>query len=136
MEVLLTPVPEDREGAIERSVTTFRKIGSPGLIEESEIRRLAAEAWDRGVNPTGPMRQLTAILSSGDRTEALRKLKVPSLVIHGKVDPLVPFACGEATAAAIPGARLLAIEGMGHDMPRSLWPTLVESITELARQSA
>src|SRR5512143_392627 len=119
MAVLLTPPPPDREGAIARGVEVFRTIGSPGFpFDEAEIRRLGALTYDRGFNPSGTARQLVAILASGDRTERLRALHLPALVIHGQDDPLVPFPAGEATAQAIPDATLLAIDGMGHDMPR------------------
>ena len=79
----------------------FRTIGSPGFpFDEAEVRRLATLAYDRGFNPTGTARQLVAILASGSRTERLRDLRLPTLVIHGKDDPLVPFAAGEDTAEA------------------------------------
>ncbi len=134
--VLLTPSPTDREGAIERGVTVFRTIGSPGFpFEEDEVRRLATLAFDRGFNPTGTARQLAAILASGSRVERLHDLHVPTLVIHGTDDPLVPFAAGEDTARSIPGATLLAIEGMGHDMPRPVWPRLIDAICEVAARA-
>jgi len=130
--VLLTPQPDTREAAIERGVMVFRTIGSPGFpFDEEEVRRLATQSWERGANPTGVMRQLVAVLASGDRTEALRALRIPSLVIHGKEDPLVPVESGIATAKAIPEAKLVLIEGMGHDMPRPVWPQLVEEISAL-----
>lgn len=136
MAVLLTPPPADRAGAIERGVTVFRTIGSPGFpFEEDEIRALATRAYDRGVNPTGVARQLVAILASGSRVEALGALRMPSLVVHGVEDPLVPFPAGEDTARAIPGAALLAIEGMGHDMPRPVWPRLIDAIHTVARRA-
>ncbi len=132
--VLLTPQPDTREEAIERGVMVFRTIGSPGFpFDEEEVRDLATQCWDRGANPAGVMRQLVAIVASGNRTEALRSLGVPSLVIHGKEDPLVPVEAGMATAAAIPNAKLVLIDGMGHDMPRPLWPRLIEEISAIAR---
>jgi pimeloyl-ACP methyl ester carboxylesterase len=134
--VLLTPQPTSREAAIERGVMVFRIIGSPGMFDEQEIRELATQSYDRGMNPAGVMRQLVAILGSGSRNEALRKLQVPALVIHGKVDPLVPFAAGEDTAASIPSAELLAIDGMGHDMPRPLWPRIIDAVTELTERAS
>jgi pimeloyl-ACP methyl ester carboxylesterase len=136
MAVLLTPPPSDRAGAIERGVTVFRTIGSPGFpFEEDEVRRLATLAYDRGFNPTGTARQLVAILASGSRVERLHGLRVPTLVIHGKADPLVPFEAGEDTAQAIPGATLLAIEGMGHDMPRPTWAPMINAICDLAARA-
>ncbi len=137
LAVLISPAPMDREGAIEHGVMIFRTIGSPGsLFEEAQIRKLSTLQYDRGFNPAGVLRQLAAIIVSGSRKEALAKLRVPTLVIHGKVDPLIPFECGVDTAASIPGARLEAVEGMGHDMPTVLWPRLVESISDHASRSA
>lgn len=135
LAVLLAPPPTTREESIERSVTVFRTIGSPGFpFDEAGVRERAERSYERGFNPAGTVRQLVAILASGSRTEALRSVDTPALVIHGKDDPLVPLAAGQDTAAAIPGAELLAIDGMGHDMPRALWPRLVEAIgTVVAR---
>ncbi len=132
---LLGPPPTTREEAIERGISVFHTIGSPKYVDENEIRDLAARQYDRGFNPTGVMRQLVAILSSGSRNEALRRLSVPALVIHGRIDPLVPFAAGEDTAASIPGARLLALDDMGHDMPKPLWPQIIDAICEVAAQA-
>ena len=136
MSVLLAPPPTSRDEAIERSVTVFRTIGSPGFeFDEPEVRRRAALSFDRGFNPAGTVRQLVAVLASGSRTEALKAVRVPTLVVHGKDDPLVPFAAGQDTAAAIPGARLLAIAGMGHDMPKAIWPQLIDAISALAARA-
>ena len=134
MAVLLTPVPAEREANIERGVQVFRTIGSPGFpFDEARVRARAGRAYDRGFHPQGVARQLVAIVASGSRREALRKLRVPTLVIHGTGDPLVPLACGVDTADAIPGAQRLFIEGMGHDLPRGAWPQIVDAITTLAR---
>jgi pimeloyl-ACP methyl ester carboxylesterase len=128
---LIEPMPTERAGAIEHGVRMFRAIGSPGFpFEEDRIRSLAALQFDRGMDPAGVLRQLTAVLASGDRTEKLRRVTAPTLVVHGKADVLVPFAGGEKTAAAIPGSRLEAVEGMGHDLPIALWPRLVGWIAE------
>ena len=136
MAVLLTPPPPDRAGAIERGVQVFRTIGSPGFpFDEEEVRRLAGLSYDRGFNPNGTARQLVAILASGSRVERLRELRVPTLVIHGKDDPLVPFEAGQDTANAIPGAAMLAIEGMGHDMPRETWARIIDGICDLAARA-
>jgi pimeloyl-ACP methyl ester carboxylesterase len=88
-------------------------------------------AFDRGFNPPGVARQMTAILASGSRRTKLRSVRIPTLVIHGTDDPLVPLAGGVDTADAIPGAERLFIEGMGHDLPRGAWPTIVDAITRL-----
>jgi pimeloyl-ACP methyl ester carboxylesterase len=137
LAILISPAPMDRAGAIEHGVQMFRTIGSPGaLFEEAQIRKLSTLQYDRGFNPAGILRQLAAIIVSGSRKEKLAKLRIPTLVIHGKVDPLIPFECGADTAASIPGARLEAVEGMGHDMPTVLWPRLVEWISDHASRSA
>jgi pimeloyl-ACP methyl ester carboxylesterase len=131
--VLLRRAPRDKDAAVEYFVRVFRLIGSKGSpVDEDRVRRLAAEAYERGHNPAGTGRQLAAIMASGDRSEALRRLRVPTTVFHGRDDPLVPFSGGRATADAIPGARLIAIPGMGHDLPREIWPQLVDAVAETA----
>lgn len=131
MAVLLTPAPTERDAVIERSVEVWRTIGSPGFpADEDEIRAQAARAFDRGMNPAGVARQLVAILASGHRRDALGAVRMPTLVIHGADDPLIPEAGGRDTAASVPGAELLRIEGMGHDLPRALWPRIVDAIAK------
>ena len=101
----------------------FKVIGSRGLPrDENQIREIATLSYDRGVDAAGSGRQLAAIQAGGDRTAALRRIKAPTLVIHGTKDPLIRPSGGKATARAIPGAKLELIEGMGHDMPRVIWP--------------
>jgi pimeloyl-ACP methyl ester carboxylesterase len=135
--VLLRTAPRDKDAAVEYFVRVFRVIGSKGFPpDEDRVRRHAAEAYDRGHSPAGTGRQLAAILASGDRTERLRRLHVPALVFHGRDDPLVPFRAGRATAEAIPGARLIAIPGMGHDLPRQVWPQLVDAVAETAAKAS
>ncbi|MGE5408866.1 MAG: alpha/beta fold hydrolase [Syntrophothermus sp.] len=132
--VLLGRPPASREEVVERAVKTFRVIGSPAFpFEEGRIRELAGLSYDRGHNAAGVARQLHAVLASGDRTAALHGLKLPATVIHGTRDPLVRPSGGRATARAIPGARLRMIEGMGHDLPRPLWPEFVDDIAAAAR---
>ncbi|MFL5897782.1 MAG: alpha/beta fold hydrolase [Solirubrobacterales bacterium] len=127
--LLLGKPPREREAAIERVVKTFKTIGSPGYpFEEQRIRDLAGRSFDRGHSQAGIARQLHAITASGDRAPHLRELDVPTVVIHGKSDVLVNPSGGRATARAIPAARLKMIDGMGHDLPRALWPTFVEEI--------
>jgi pimeloyl-ACP methyl ester carboxylesterase len=134
--VLLGKPPHGREAAIERAVKTFKVIGSPGYpFEEDRIREIAGRSYDRGHGTAGIFRQLHAITASGDRTRALRGVRVPTAVIHGKEDPLVRPAAGRATARAVPGARLKMIDGMGHDLPPALWPTFVEAITANATRA-
>ncbi|WP_256862843.1 alpha/beta fold hydrolase [Microbispora sp. GKU 823] len=103
-------------------------------MDVERVTRLAAEAYDRGFDPAGTARQFNAIRISGDRTEGLRGLSVPALVIHGEDDPLVTPEGGTATADAIPGAKLLTFPGMGHDLPRPLWPVIAEAIAELTER--
>lgn len=126
------PPPADRAGVLEQALRTWSVIGSPGYeLDRERVERLAGLAYDRGHDPAGTARQLAAVLASGDRTEALAGLDVPTLVIHGADDQLVPLAGGRATAAAIPGAELMVLPGMGHDLPRPLWPEIVDAITRL-----
>jgi pimeloyl-ACP methyl ester carboxylesterase len=133
MAVLLGRPPRGREAAIERSVKTFSVIGSPGYpFDEDRIRLISGRAYDRGHSAAGVLRQLHAITASGDRTQALRDVHVPTTVIHGNRDPLVRPAGGRATARAIPNARLKMIDGMGHDLPRQLWPVFAEQIASNA----
>ncbi len=125
-----------REAAIEHAVKIFRIIGSPGYpMDETRIREVAGASYDRSHNRAGIARQLHAITASGDRTRALRTVHVPTTVIHGASDPLVRPVAARAMARAIPRARLRTIEGMGHDLPRELWPTLVEEIAATAARA-
>jgi pimeloyl-ACP methyl ester carboxylesterase len=133
---LLSPPASDRQEAIDRTVSIFRIIGSPGFdLDEAELRELAGLSYDRADDPLGVARQLLAIIASGDRTERLRSISVPTLVIHGAGDPLVDVSGGRATAAAVPGAELDVIEGMGHDLPRALWPEITERIAALVQRA-
>src|SRR6185295_18862239 len=136
MPALLTTPPADRDGYAEQVVLAVRAIGSPGFeADEERLRQRARESFDRGYYPEGTARQLVAILASGDRTEALRRLDVPTVVIHGTDDALIDVSGGTATAAAIPGAELELIEGMGHDLPRELWPRFVDLIVANAERA-
>ncbi len=135
--VLLSKRPNDREAFIERAVNTFRVIGSPGYeFDEQRVREMAGRAFDRGSSAAGVARQLHAITASGDRTAGLESLELPATVIHGNRDPLVRPSGGRATAAAIPGARLKIIDGMGHDLPRALHPVLADEIEATAARAA
>jgi pimeloyl-ACP methyl ester carboxylesterase len=132
----LRAAPSDREGFIEHMVRVFAAIGSPGELRDTEdVRQLAAASYDRDHDPAGPGRQLAAIIAAGNRTAEMRRITAPTLVIHGTADRLVAPSGGRATARAIPGARLLPIRGMGHDLPRALWPQLIEAIAGHARDS-
>ncbi|HEY3144472.1 MAG TPA: alpha/beta fold hydrolase [Acidimicrobiales bacterium] len=134
LQVLLGPPAQNVEEAMDRSVVNASIWGSPELYTETEVRERARRNWERHYDPNGSARQLAAILASGDRTERLRSLEVPTLVIHGTADTLIPQVGGEATAAAVPDAKLLIIEGMGHDLALPLWSQLVEAITGHAAQ--
>lgn len=136
MSVLLSPPVTGRQENIDRAVTVFRTIGSPGFeFDEAMVRDIAGRSFDRGFHPEGVARQLVAILASGNRKEKLASVRVPTLVIHGNKDPLVPFACGVDTAEAIPGAKMVEIDGMGHDMPRAVWPRMIDEICALAARA-
>jgi pimeloyl-ACP methyl ester carboxylesterase len=134
---LLRPVATTREEAIEASVEGSKVIGSPKYsTDEALLRQRAGAAFDRCYCPEGTARQLAAILASPDRTEGLRGVHMPFLVIHGQDDPLVTVSGGEATAAAVPGAKLLVIPGMGHDLPEALWGEILEAIATNAALAA
>jgi pimeloyl-ACP methyl ester carboxylesterase len=121
----------DRQGAIEAAVATWRLIGSPGFpFDEAELRRTLELSYDRGYNPAGAGRQLAAIIASGDRTAQLRGITAPTVVIHGTRDRMVMPSGGRETAKAIPGAKLVMIDGMGHDLPRGAWDRIVDAIVE------
>ena len=134
--VLLATPPREREAYVERAVEVYEKIGSPGFERDVEnLRRIAGLAFDRRQDPRGAGRQMMAILASGDRTADLRRIRVPTLVVHGTADRLVALSGGKAVAKAIPGARLMLIEGMGHDLPRGVWPRLVDGIAATAARA-
>jgi pimeloyl-ACP methyl ester carboxylesterase len=129
---LMAPPARDRDGAIERALSSARAIGSPGFpLDEEAVRDRASRSFDRAFDPPGVARQLVAVLASPDRTPRLHQLNVPTLVIHGADDALIDVSGGRATAAAIPAAELVIIEGMGHDLPRALWPELAGHIGNL-----
>jgi pimeloyl-ACP methyl ester carboxylesterase len=125
-----------REQYIAHFERLFAAIGSTGLPREpEEIRELAALSYDRDHDPAGAGRQLAAIIASGDRTRELRKVVAPTLVVHGTADPLVSPSGGRATARAIKGAKLMNVAGMGHDLPRAVWPRLIDAIVDNAARA-
>jgi pimeloyl-ACP methyl ester carboxylesterase len=129
LALLMAPAPSDRDAVIESAVKGAAVIGSTGYPRHDDtIRRLAAASYDRGFHPDGAARQLVAIASAPDRTEALRAVRCPTLVIHGEADPLIDCSGGRATAEAIPGADLWMIPGMGHDVPAELFAPIAERI--------
>jgi pimeloyl-ACP methyl ester carboxylesterase len=135
-EALLTPPPVEREAMIEHGVWLSSRTSGPAHFDPEESRRRRARAVDRAVNTAGTARQFAAIAAARSRVEALGRLRVPALVIHGEADPLVPVENGRRTAAAIPGARLLLFPTMGHDLPEPFWPEIVEAIAETAGRAA
>ncbi|MEV0615312.1 alpha/beta fold hydrolase [Nonomuraea sp. NPDC050404] len=130
--VLMRRPPEGREAVVEQSVRNWSVIGSPAYdLDPGKLAERAGRAYDRCFDPAGTARQMAAIMASGDRREALAQVRIPTLVLHGEADPLVPLVGGQATAAAVPGARLVTYPGMGHDLPRALWPDFAAEITKL-----
>jgi len=129
MSTVMAPPATTRRGYQDAVVHHSHVWGSPGLFDEERLRETAGRAWDRGYNPAGTARQVLAILSSGSRSADLARLSVPTLVIHGTADTLVQPSGGERTAEVIPDAKLLVIEGMGHDLAPPLWPQIVDAVT-------
>ena len=126
--LLSRPAGKGLDAAIDHSVRLFKTIGSPGFpMRDAELRDIVGAAARRSFYPAGILRQMVAVLADHSRADALASLTAPTLVVHGKADPLVPFACGEDTARRIPGARLVGIDGMGHDLP----PGVVERLLKL-----
>jgi pimeloyl-ACP methyl ester carboxylesterase len=124
-----------KEDYVERAVKLFRAVGSKRRFDEDYVREGAALAWDRGLNAAGTGRQLAAITADGDRSKRLARITAPTLVIHGKDDRLVAPSGGKATAKAIKGAKLLLVDDMGHDLPRPIWPKLIDAIVENTRRA-
>jgi pimeloyl-ACP methyl ester carboxylesterase len=130
------PPTVDRDTAIAASLATFALIGSPGFAHDDDYRTgLASLSYDRGYDLDGQRRQLAAVAVQTDRTAALAKLTVPTLVIHGLADPLVDVSGGLALAKTIAGARFVGFSGMGHDLPPALWPTFAAEITAHVRRA-
>ena len=122
--------PPDDAGAIEATLETRELLATPGTFDATAERALITAAIERSFDPAGIGRQLAAIWASGDRTDRLRALDVPTLVIHGTGDDLVGLSGGEATAQAVPGARMVAIVDMGHDLPRRHWGEILGAMLE------
>lgn len=130
---LLRPPGRTEEAYVASSVHLAARIHGRGFaLDRDEAAQQARRAFARGVHPEGFARQLMASLSHGDRSEALRFVRTPTLVVHGDDDPLIPWRAGAATARAIPGARLEVIAGMGHGLPRALWDRLAALIVDHA----
>jgi pimeloyl-ACP methyl ester carboxylesterase len=136
LALLLAPAARDRDAAVQRVIDTYRVVGSPGFeFDESALRERAGLSFDRAYDPAGVARQLAAVLTTPDRTRALKGISVPTLVIHGSDDALVDVSGGRATAATVPGAELLVVDGLGHDPPRTMWPKITDRITALIERA-
>ena len=139
MALMMRPAPnpvDDEAGFIAHSVAFARHIaGSADPFDEETHRALVIEELRRGHSPGGFARHLAAMVVAGDRRARLATIKVPALVIHGVEDPLIPPACGEDTAASIPGAEVVIIERMGHDLPPAAYVTVVDAIERNARRA-
>jgi pimeloyl-ACP methyl ester carboxylesterase len=134
---LLVPPGRTRPERVEHSLTVRRLINGAGVpYDEGRARRKAERAVDRCFHPDGGLRQIAAILAAPDRAPALGRLTIPTLVIHGEEDPLVPPDNGRQTAAALPNARLIMIPGMGHNLPERVWSDVVDAIVALASSAA
>ncbi len=134
LAVLLTPPPSSRDDYVDRSAN-FAVWSSKRYFDAELVRRMAAAAYDRSFYPEGAARQLAAIYKSGDRTARLRDVDVPMLVIHGLDDTLIAPSGGRRTAELVPGATLLEVADMGHDLPEPLWPQLVDAIVAHAERA-
>jgi pimeloyl-ACP methyl ester carboxylesterase len=128
-ELLLSRPATDRQAYLDGAVAGRRVLGSVDELRDDDlVREIAARAFDRGIYPEGTGRQLAAIIASGDRTPRLRELDLPTVVIHGEIDPLIGVSGGKATAAAIPGSELVLIESMGHDLPPPAWERITDAL--------
>jgi len=129
---VVAPAPDEREAYIDHNMNVWRRIWSPGFPFEAERARTFLEkSYDRSYYPQGMARQNVAVIAGGNRKQSLASLKVPAVVIHGTDDPLIPVEAGRDTAQAIPGARLLMIDGMGHDMPKGTWAEIITAISQV-----
>jgi pimeloyl-ACP methyl ester carboxylesterase len=135
--ILMAPPPATKEEFFVRFAQTWKILRGGSFPEDEALDRSRAErTYERGLNPAGVGRQLRAILASGSRKERLRAVKAPTLVIHGSVDPLVRPEGGKDTAASIPGAKFLLVEGMGHALPIPMWPPVIDAIDKHAHGAA
>jgi pimeloyl-ACP methyl ester carboxylesterase len=129
--VLFTPAPVTLDAYLPHYERVWNVLRGPGFPQDEALDAERARAvFARGLNPAGTARQLAAIFASGNRKPALRAVRVPTLVIHGDADPLVPVAHGVDVADAVPGAHLLRIARMGHALPVAMWPQIIEAIAQ------
>ena len=132
MSVLMRSSPPEREKYVKEYVSRWRVLAANHFpFDEERTREQGETGFSRGINPPGVARQMLAIIASGNRKQALRTVSVPTAVIHGSADPLVPVAAGYDLAKAIPGATLTVIEGMGHSLPRGAWPAMLAAIDQI-----
>ncbi len=135
MPLFLATPPAGKEAYIDRAVKLFKAVGSKRLFDEDYVRESASLSYERGVDFAGTGRQLAAITADGKRTKRLARVKAPTLVIHGNDDRLVAPSGGKATAKAIDGARLLMLDDMGHDLPRPIWPKIIDAIVDNTKRA-
>jgi len=130
------PHPSDEEAYLKHTVASARVTGSPAYpADEAVLRANALADVKRCYEPTGFARQMAAVTASGDRRPKLKTITAPTVVVHGEADPLVPVEGGHDTAANIPGAELVVIPGMGHDLPAALYGAIVDAIARVAERS-
>ena len=137
ISILMAPPPRSRDEYIARFERNSKVLRAGRFPEDEALDRSRAERiFDRGLNPAGVGRQIRAILASGSRKERLRKVKAPTLVIHGTADPLVDPKAAQDTAVSIPGAKLMIVQGMGHAIPMAIWPEIIDAIDKHARTAS
>ena len=135
--IFLMPPARTAEQQADRMVRQFRIIGSPGYpLDEQWLRDYARSAFHRAHDPAGMRRQLAATMASGSRLRGLRGVTAPTLVVHGAADPLIRPLAGRITAAAVRGSTLVVHPGMGHDLPRELWPRITADVARVAERAA
>ena len=130
VKLLLAPAPRERDAYIEHMMVVFKAMAGRGFaFDEAWTRMITGRAYDRSFSPEGTARQVNAVMNQRNRKKALASVTAPTLVIHGTDDPVVPVEAGRDTADALPGAHLMLIDGMGHDLPHGgAWPRIVEAI--------
>jgi pimeloyl-ACP methyl ester carboxylesterase len=136
LALMLEPGATTREGVIEQSLRSWRLTGSPELgLDEAWMADIAGRQYDRAFYPDGVARQFAAIVGSPDRRPGLTGVTVPTLVVHGAIDPIVTLDGGRATAGAVPGSTLLVIDKMGHDLPKAVWPQFLDAVHDVAKRA-
>jgi pimeloyl-ACP methyl ester carboxylesterase len=136
LRALLSDAPSDLVAYLEYHARVWRVLRAGRFpLDEARDPARARQIFERGLNPAGVARQMTAMLGSGSRREALASLQVPTLVIHGEADPLLPLACGIDTAKSVPGSTLVIVKGMGHALSMPFWPQIIEAIAVHAQSN-